>query len=571
MTEHATLDVFKVLESEYCPPLDPALFAAIAHDYDCDENFDNINELRTTLNELKAFAEAQDDCTFDPSGTSGQGFCDGDGAPSASIHSSQKTLQSLESAISSLGSTFSASSLGRDESTGGHSSQAKSQRMFAIPSSIQPGGAFSNLGPDGRQEYLQEMFPSIKPYTIAHTLGKFNYDIDKSMDVLLNLAFFDDYREGDNSQMNFESISIPKGIEGFGEGSGSTKGRRKGKGKRKQGKTNGFLEQYSATYTENGPTGNSKVNRWDNGKKDVDFICSRTLLSSQAVGSAYYSNGGHLPTTIRYLALKEAEKHPDKLMNNPVTVQQIAELLEDFSTSDTPRLAGLLKLTRNSISAAKELLEVMVMEPETPSTNIEPAKPGLPTTKDSKYLEVKRASGSIRPLPLTSNSHTSFAVSHALADHHRRIGETAFDKAQAAYRRGKSDHLMGAAASYYSGIGREHIALAKREASAAADALVDSQSTRKTLDLHGVSVQDGVRIASDRVEIWWESLGDAKYVTSGGRPAQEGYRIITGLGRHSKNGMARLGPAVARKLASQGWKVEVGEGQLTVTGLVRHS
>lgn len=149
-------------------------------------------------------------------------------------------------------------------------------------------------------------------------------------------------------------------------------------------------------------------------------------------------------------------------------------------------------------------------------------------------------------------------------------GQVAFEKASAAYRRGKSDRLMGGAASYYAIIGRDHVDRAKRETAAAAEALVDSQSTKTVLDLHGVSVQHAVRIATSRVENWWESLGDSKYRTGGGAARREGYRIITGLGRHSKNGMARLGPAVARTLAKEGWRVEVGEGVLVVTGMVRH-
>lgn len=124
--------------------------------------------------------------------------------------------------------------------------------------------------------------------------------------------------------------------------------------------------------------------------------------------------------------------------------------------------------------------------------------------------------------------------------------------------------MMGGAAAYYSAVGRDHLERAKRDASAAADSLVDSQSHSSMLDLHGVSVQDAVRIASERVEEWWESLGDAKYMR-GARPA--GYRIVTGVGRHSHDGTSRLGPAVGKMLAREGWKVEIGEGMLTVLGV----
>ncbi|BCS16019.1 hypothetical protein ALUC_80226S [Aspergillus luchuensis] len=130
---------------------------------------------------------------------------------------------------------------------------------------------------------------------------------------------------------------------------------------------------------------------------------------------------------------------------------------------------------------------------------------------------------------------------------------------------------MGGAAAYYSAVGRDHLERAKRNAAAAADALVDSQSTWNSLDLHGVSVQDAVRISSERVSEWWDSLGDAKYMRGSGasNPVQGGYRIVTGLGRHSHDGTSRLGPAVAKMLAREGWRVEIGAGVLTVVGVVR--
>jgi len=45
-----------------------------------------------------------------------------------------------------------------------------------------------------------------------------------------------------------------------------------------------------------------------------------------------------------------------------------------------------------------------------------------------------------------------------------------------------------------------------------------------------------------------------------------GLRIVTGVGRHSEGGRGKLGPAVARMLVSEGWRVEVGEGIVEVLG-----
>jgi hypothetical protein len=158
----------------------------------------------------------------------------------------------------------------------------------------------------------------------------------------------------------------------------------------------------------------------------------------------------------------------------------------------------------------------------------------------------------------------------ASAGYHYAAGAEALTKASAAYKRGKSDRLMGGAAAYYSSVGRDHIERAKRDSAAASDALVGLQSSWNSLDLHGVSVQDAVRITSSRVGQWWDSLGDSKFMRSRDREAaQGGYRIITGMGRHSHDGTSRLGPAIGKMLAREGWKVEVGQGVLTVVGVVR--
>ena len=84
-----------------------------------------------------------------------------------------------------------------------------------------------------------------------------------------------------------------------------------------------------------------------------------------------------------------------------------------------------------------------------------------------------------------------------------------------------------------------------------------------------MSVADAIRIASDRTSAWWEGLGDTKYAPGGGGPARSGYRIVTGIGSHSKNHAPRIGPAVAKMLVREGWRVEVGHGELIVTGKAR--
>lgn len=213
---------------------------------------------------------------------------------------------------------------------------------------------------EGRKAYLNEMFPSIDQFTVTHTLKKCDGDIDQSMDILLNLAFFEQGQVSDRDEF---PISIPKGIDGFQGALNRRNNRKKGKGKAGKGKK---LVEHSAPSSPVtcGPTRSNSENRWDNGKKDVDFICSRTTLSAKTVNSIYHRHGASLPATIHSVVDEELRKHSNEdLMENTVTCSQVVELQEEFPTVTPNKLAGLLQLTRNSISAANELTTVMITEP----------------------------------------------------------------------------------------------------------------------------------------------------------------------------------------------------------------
>jgi len=123
---------------------------------------------------------------------------------------------------------------------------------------------------------------------------------------------------------------------------------------------------------------------------------------------------------------------------------------------------------------------------------------------------------------------------------------------------------MGGVAAYYSELGRTADSQLKSARSATADALVAGQSSMTQLDLHGVNVQDGKRIAKERVTSWWHELGESRI---SGRGVATQYNIVTGVGYHSEGGRGKLAPAILKMLMKDGWKVQVGTGVLTVTGV----
>lgn len=497
----------------------------------------------------------QEDLPFDPSGTSGQGTVvnDVDGVVSDRSTSRNDTVQSQETDITSFTSEFSLIDL-RDKDFPSPKNGRRSTSTGTAGYIIGADGNITLAGASLEDKIgcLMEMFPSVDRFTIEHTLNKSDGDVDRSMDVLLNLAFFDEQPPDENGT----KVSVPKGIDGFGENSNARR-----KGRKRKTKNKKVTNQELSPESDLG--GSPTVNKWDAGQKDVEFIHSRTspILKKETVTSAYHANGASLPATIRSLATAHAPKDEAKFQDDPVLVAQMTELTQEFPSITPVTFAGLLYITRSSTSAANELAAALVTHPMTSSLSQLIQFTATPLPLDVDETPNRRAS--------ESRVVRDFDRAQGTAGVHFVAGAEAFSKASVAYRRGRSDRFMGGAAAYYSSVGRDHLERAKRNAAAASDALVDSQSTSTMLDLHGVSVQDAVRIASERVSDWWDSLGDTKYMRGRKGFMHGKYRIVTGVGRHSHDGTSRLGPAVFKRLVRDGWRMEVEEGVCTVTGIAR--
>ncbi|KAH6843183.1 hypothetical protein B0I37DRAFT_408080 [Chaetomium sp. MPI-CAGE-AT-0009] len=114
----------------------------------------------------------------------------------------------------------------------------------------------------------------------------------------------------------------------------------------------------------------------------------------------------------------------------------------------------------------------------------------------------------------------------------------------------------------YTDRAREGRAAFTANASREAEAHVAQQSTNTMLDLHGVFVMDGVRIAKQRVWSWWNGLGEDRKALA----KRNGFTVVTGVGKHSVGGVSRLRQAVGAYLKNDGWKVETLTGSFYVTG-----
>lgn len=137
-----------------------------------------------------------------------------------------------------------------------------------------------------------------------------------------------------------------------------------------------------------------------------------------------------------------------------------------------------------------------------------------------------------------------------------------FSAAQAAYRRGKSDALFRPVAGVLAERAREQLGRSRAAQSESYEALVDENSSAGHIDLHGVPVADGVRMALERTAAWWAALGEDR----ARRAREDGFTVVTGLGNHSSKGVSRMRQDVGAALKRAGWRVRTETGQFVVTG-----
>ncbi|CCU78570.1 smr domain-containing protein [Blumeria hordei DH14] len=393
--------------------------------------------------------------------------------------------------------------------------------------------------PEDDATSLTLMFPALTTFDIKFILNKFEGDLTRATDELLTQSFLEE--KGDRL----------RGIEGF---AGCTSPARHPKReRRRKGKTASIGTSKTTTVTS--PA--CKNGSWDEGRKHIEFLAIRCGMPSSQVAALYHEMGASLPQTIRRILAAHIEV--DLRADDDTILQNAVQTLRpEFPTISLSHLKALCQITHPNLSDAREIAVALVSHPQ-PSQRIE---------LTIRHAPLHPTSSS--PSPCTEGTDRSArypAEALLVADraaHLREARDEAFSKAAAAYRRGKSDHLMGAAAIYYAEEGHAYHSKAQKQLSAAADALVARQSSLNHLDLHGVSVSDAVRITREKVTTWWHELGDTRYGA-----ARREYRVIIGVGRHSEDGKSHIGPAVAKMLMREGWKFEAGRGVLAVTGVTK--
>ena len=498
-------------------------------------------ELEHTLQSLAEDAEANEDAVFDPSGSyavQDSSNSDESRSRARSWHGDMGSDETKSTAM-----TESLQSLLLDDGRG------RGLQVEEKIDNVQPRDMSEAMSSDP-EEILRNMFPTIRGQDITYILHKNPNSLERSIEELLNHAFFED--EGSDSDV----VTNRRGIEAFDAAfKGSRSRGRKSKNQRKTP-----LRRTSSTPGyEEVATGSNKtaVNRWDQSKEDVDFIAQRTYLPPQTVASMYHKSGGSLVATVFALSelpLSES-KNPYLEGASPTLLDEhTQELMADFPSIGRSRAHAVIRATHPSTASAHELARAMsrfIESSALPQPTYTPLMPPPPSTSGPAGPRSTRA-----PNPSPSPAHLLAAKGHAQA------------QAAASYRASRSGKpLMAQAAGYHSSVARFATASLLAHASVEADKRVTAQSRPGEVDLHGLNVKDAVRVAKDRTRDWWES-GAMEWAREG-KAREHSLRVVVGVGRHSEGGKGRLGPAVSKALLAEGWKVEVGQGVLTVVGRMR--
>ncbi|KAL8871720.1 MAG: hypothetical protein Q9174_002509 [Haloplaca sp. 1 TL-2023] len=527
------LYVIIMIRREAETPKHTALFYALISDYNLNDS-SSIAEARQTLDILKQSAADQDGSSFDPSATTRPDDEDGSSNSQDSERARSWHGDAVSRATDSTSISRHLSSLSVHDH---HDGLSESDSGLDDPDS---------LTTDQKISSLCEMFPTVKVFDIEYTLKKSRFDFGKAVEELLNQAFID------SEAANGGERAFNKGVEAFLEP--ASRGRKhKGKRKRQARRTSSTPAPSDISHLSS-----AALSRWDRAKEDVEFLAERTYLTNSAIRSIYHASGGNVHTTIMAICTSFVpDQNPHIALLDPTTLDaHTGELVVDFPLLPYSTAQTLIQLTHPSTASAHEIAGALSPPSAISSLPVPHYSPRPPSPPSEQRQPIAK------PLPMPLDLATSRANASSAAR------SSAFTQANAAYRRSKSKPLMAGAASYYSSVGRAESASLRRYEAAAADAHVTSQSRAGEIDLHGVNVKDAVRIAEQRVALWWEVEG-REWAREGKVMGGNGLRIVTGVGRHSEGGRGKLGPAVGTMLVREGWKVEIGQGVVTVVGRVR--
>ncbi|KAK8069745.1 hypothetical protein PG994_006361 [Apiospora phragmitis] len=424
-------------------------------------------------------------------------------------------------------------------------------------------GVFDGLKDAEKEEQLLSMFTSLKPVDVRLALKKNKGDASLAIDHLLNIEWLE------------QTGQRVKGVDGFYTPD-ETVPQRKRKGKKKKGGVRAPEGKSSSpsSPTSSGEGASLNVANLDtqlHHAQNIEYLSERFTQPESDVSAIYHHRGESMGASViqiidNYLALGIQPNFGPQLSAFE------DQLKKKYSWIPAEHFPPIIELTPTR-GYAEDIVGILASYFEKPeylkydisySVASSAADGELVSSNGVIDLRIKPVSPTGQTTPLTGsfpgNLKSATASSQSLA----AMRDHSYSSAAAAFRKGRSDPLFRLAAGYYSERAREQAGAQRSAASIEAGYLVEQNSTADKIDLHGLTVQDGVSIALQCVRKWWERLGEDR-----ARKARDGFTVVTGIGRHNSNGKSRLRTNVCKALLADGWKVEVLTGQFLVTGRKR--
>lgn len=551
-------DPTRKLIDELCSRLDEATILSIAGDYDLQKP-QEFAAAREVLLVISMNVEAEEATGFNPSGYGDNGL---EGDLPSDAGAGLEAAYSIEEDVKSSDGLTTATEGSRPHSQSTMSGTSSTMSVPETPGIVHV-NILDDLTGEEKERRLAAMFVCLKPIDVKLALQKSKGDADLAIDELLNLQLLE------------QTGQRPKGVDGFYVSDddvprGKKKARKRTKKVSKAANVSKIVTSKSTDIisAQEGPDQEEAVDN-DN----IEFISDRFALPISEATDVYMRNQSSLGAAIvaildNYIALGwECRDSPSQLQHTEEQEKRIPWIPHDYFSP--------IFNTTTTLQAAIDVIDTLANHFKKPAY----LKHNVPysvvaadleldfetTLSSAKPLTCQR----VRPLPTTLQEASATKATLAASTKH------SFAAASSAFRKGRTDPLMRQAASFFADRARAEAASHRAVVSADAEFLVDRQSTQDTIDLHGVSVSDGVEIALDRVWRWWDALTQAERATrrGGGKGARaaahDGLKVVTGIGRHNTNGKSRLRINVCKALVEDGWKIEVLTGAFLVTGRSR--
>ena len=293
--------------------------------------------------------------------------------------------------------------------------------------------------------------------------------------------------------------------------------------------------------------------KWDALDTQITFLSKSLSIPPSKVRSVFHGNGSSLPRTLREL-LRDV---PLGRVDGDI----VSNLKATFKDVDEDLIRKIVLGTKHDLDTSMDLVRILEHDKYYSATLLRPSDRPAKSTYKSPPASITLEPAGPR---MVDDGTGMYEDMTSLRTYYLEKRNQAFAAASQSYRQSKSDTLHSGVAAYYATLGRDYDTKYRTYSQLAANRLVASHSTSSTLDLHGVSVKDAVRIVEEAVTNWWSRVDVVR--ERGEVKGVENFVIVVGKGDKQKGG-SRLGPPVAGWLRRNGWGFKEATGEFLVWGL----